>query len=61
MALYKTFKRSATNWQQFAHGRKITHDTSLTYEEARRQCEQFNANLTPAQRRRGTRLEFTEQ
>lgn len=57
---YKTFKRSATNWRTFATGRKITHDTGLTYEEARRQCEVWNANRTPAQIRKGTMLEFTE-
>lgn len=58
---YRTFKRSAKNWREFSSARKITYDTGLTWEEALRQCEKFNANLTPAQRRKGTRMEFEEQ
>jgi hypothetical protein len=58
---YKTFKRSCRNWQEFSSARKITDETGLTYDEAKRRCEQFNANRTPAQIRRGTKLEFTEQ
>lgn len=58
---YKTFKRSRTGWNSFSSARKITFDTGLTYDEARRQCEAFNNNRTPAQIRRGTKLEFTEQ
>lgn len=61
MNAYKTFKRSCINWKTFARARKITVDTGLTYEQARQQCEEFNANLTPAQKRKGTRLEFTAQ
>ncbi len=56
---YKTFKRSATNWQQFGSARKITDCTHLSYEEARQRCELFNSSRTPAQIRRGTKLEFT--
>lgn len=59
METYKTFKRSCTDWRSFASARKITHDTGLSYDEALRQCEAFNANRTPAQIRRGTKLEFT--
>ena len=59
--LYKTFKRSATNWKEFGRARKITFDTNLTYDEARRQCDDFNASRTTAQKRRGTKLEFTAQ
>lgn len=58
---YRTFKRSCTGWQSFASARKITHDTGLTFEEAKRQCEQFNASRTSAQVRKGTKLEFTAQ
>lgn len=61
MTYYKTFKRSATNWKQFSSGRKITEETGLTYEQARERCQTFNANRTPAQKRRGTMLEFTAQ
>jgi hypothetical protein len=58
---YKTFKRSATNWEQFASARKITVDRGLTLDEARRACEAFNKNRTSAQISRGTKLEFTAE
>ena len=58
---YKTFKRSANNWEQFAKARKISVDCGLTYEQAREQCRQFNENRSPAQIRKGTKMEFTEQ
>lgn len=61
MTYYKTFKRSCTNWKQFFSARKITQSTGLTYEQARAECEAFNVNLTPAQIRKGTKLEFTAQ
>lgn len=58
---YKTFKRSATNWQTFSSARKITVETGLTYEQARQRCEEYNNNRTAAQIRRGTKLEFTSE
>lgn len=61
MTYYKTFKRSCQNWQQFSSARKITEETGLTYEQARQRCEAFNNSRTPAQVRRGTKLEFTAQ
>lgn len=61
MATYKTFTRSARNWQEFASARKRTVDTGLSYDEARRACEHFNSNRTAAQIRRGTKLEFTKE
>lgn len=60
-ANYKTFKRSCTNWKEFAAARKITVDTDLTYNEARTRCAEFNGNRTPAQKRWGTYMEFTRQ
>lgn len=59
--MYKTFKRSCRNWQEFARARKITVDTGLTIDEARRACDRFNDNRTAAQIRRGTKLEFTKE
>lgn len=59
--MYKTFKRSVTDWKTFASARKITVDTGLTYDEALRQCERFNSNRSAAQIRRGTKLEFTKE
>lgn len=55
---YHTFKRSATNFVQFASARKVTVDRNLTIDEARRQCTEFNDNRTKAQIARGTKMEF---
>ena len=61
MPYYKTFKRSATNFTQFAQARKITEETGLTYDQAQARCKAYNDNRTPAQKRKGTYLEFTIQ
>lgn len=61
MATYRTFKRSCTNWREFARARKITVDTGLTAEQAVERCRVFNDNRTAAQIRRGTKLEFTQE
>jgi hypothetical protein len=59
--MFRTFKRSATNWRQFATARKITVDTHLTEAEAQAQCREYNDNRTPTQRRRGTKMEYERQ
>lgn len=59
--LYKTFFRSATNWEEFSSAEKVEDETDLTYSEARERCEAFNKNRTEAQERAGMKLEFTEQ
>lgn len=59
--MYKTFKRSCTNWKTFASARKITVETGLTYEQARERCNEYNNNRAPAQIRKGTKMEFTEE
>ena len=61
MTYYKTFKRSCTNFQEFARARKITEETGLTYDQARERCKEFNENRTSAQIRKGTKLEFTAE
>ncbi len=58
---YYTFIRSCTNWQEFASARKITQDTGLSFDEARAACDEFNDNLTAAQLRKGTKMEFTAE
>ncbi|MFA5321943.1 MAG: hypothetical protein WC373_04660 [Smithella sp.] len=58
MVYYKTFKRSCTGWESFAKARKMTDETELTLEQARQRCDKFNDHRTPAQVRRGTKLEF---
>jgi len=59
LTFYRTFKRSATNWETFAHNRKITQSTGLTFAQAKEECEAYNNNRTAAQIRKGTMLEFT--
>lgn len=61
MTYYTTFKRSCTSFETMARARKITEETGLTYEQAKLRCEEFNNNRTPAQIRKGTKLEFTAQ
>ena len=61
MDTYKTFIRSCTTWRTFAKARKRTVHTRLSYDEARRACERFNAGRTAAQVRRGTMMEFTKE
>lgn len=58
---YRTFKRSCTNWQEFATARKITVERGLSYSEAYDRCQEFEKNLTPAQKRKGTRMEFERE
>lgn len=55
---YKTFLRSCTDWKSFAKARKITQETGLTYDQALARCEAYNANRSPRQIRKGTKLEF---
>lgn len=59
--LYKTFKRSATNWKSFSAARKYGDRCDLTYAEAQQRCNWWNENRTAAQIRRGTKMEFTAQ
>jgi hypothetical protein len=61
MQKYKTFIRSCTNWSEFGRGRKITQETGLTYEEARKRCQEYAKNRTARQIRKGTMLEFTAE
>jgi len=60
MTTYRTFWRSARNWKEFARARKLTDLRGLSYDEARRRCEVVNAERSPRQIARGTKLEFTE-
>ena len=53
------FKRSATNWKEFASAQKTVVQRGLTVEEAQRMCDEYNDNRTPAQVQKGTKLEWT--
>lgn len=59
--LYKTFLRSCRNWQEFSSARKITQDTGLSYEEARRRCDDYNSTRSKRQIANGTKMEFIRE
>ncbi len=61
MDTYRTFKRSARNFEEFAKARKSPVDQDLTLEEARRACKRFNDNRTAQQIERGTKMEFEKE
>jgi len=56
--LYRTFKRSCTNYPAFAKARKMTVSKGITLEQARNECEEYNKNRTAAQIRMGTMMGF---
>ena len=58
---FRTFKRSALNFEEFAKARKITVDAGLPREEARDACRAWNASRTPEEEQAGTKLEFEEE
>ena len=55
---YRTFIRSARNWQEFARGRKTTVDRGLTWSEASKACKAYNKDRTSRQISKGTMIEF---
>ncbi len=59
MDTYRTFLRSARNFEELSSARKIPQDTGLTRSDAYEACKAFNNNRTPAQIARGTKMEFT--
>lgn len=61
MATYRTFKRSARSFEEFAKARKIPDEDGLTYSEARDRCEAFNMDRSPEEIERGTKLEFEDE
>lgn len=58
---YKTFKRSARNFEKFAKARKYIDWTGLTIEAARQKCKYWNDHQSSAQINRGTKMEFTKE
>ena len=59
MTTYTTFKRSITTLEHYRSARRITEETGLTYQQAQQRCRDYNTHRTPAQIRKGTKLEFT--
>ena len=58
---YRTFLRSARNWEEFANNAKIEQQTGLTHEEARAACQRFNDFRTDVDIDRGTKMEFERE
>jgi hypothetical protein len=58
---FRTFKRSANNFEEFARAEKIEVDTDLTREQARERCDAFNNNRTASEIEAGTKLEFEQE
>ena len=58
---YKTFKRAARNFEEFASAEKIDVDTGLTLAEARQQCEEFKTTRTPPMIEMGLKMEFERE
>ena len=59
--MYRVFKRSCRNWQEFSKAKKIVVQTGLSYDKALQMCQEENQNLTPAQERAGTKYEFEKE
>ena len=58
---YRTFKRSARNFEEFSAAEKIEVETGLTISEARLACLDFNSNRNASEEEMGTKLEFEEE
>ncbi|MDE2097020.1 MAG: hypothetical protein KGL39_07225 [Patescibacteria group bacterium] len=58
---YRVFRRTAANFEEFAKARKVTQERGLTWDQARRMCDEFNNNRTAAQVRNGTKFEFERE
>ena len=60
-ARYRTFTRSARNFDEFSAAKKRVSDRNLSRDEARRACDAYNSSRTAAQIRNGTKMEFEAQ
>lgn len=58
---YRTFLRSANNFEEFSAAEKIEQTTGLSFSDAREECEQFNADRTEAEIESGTKMEFEKE
>jgi hypothetical protein len=61
MTTYKTFLRSARNFEEFSSAEKIEQETGLNFAEARTACQEYNHNRTEAEIEAGTKMEFAEE
>ena len=58
---YRTFIRSARNFEQFASARKRPDRRGLTYAEAVQRCAAFDRERTSRQVSNGTKMEFERE
>lgn len=58
---YRTFIRSARNFEEFASADKIEQDSGLSHDEAYLACQDFNSNRTEAEIEAGTKMEFERE
>lgn len=61
MITYRTFIRSARNFEEFASAEKREVETGLLYSEAADRCREYNANRSMAEVERGTKMEFESE
>jgi len=59
--MYRTFIRSARNWEEFSKAEKKEVETGLTLSEARQQCDEYNAERSESEIEAGTKMEFEEE
>ncbi len=58
---YKTFLRSARNFEEFASAEKIEQETGLTLQQAQDSCLIYNGNRTQDEKDAGTKMEFESE
>lgn len=58
---YRTFIRSATNFEELSRAHKMEVYRDLTLEEAREYCRKWNTNRSQQQIKKGTKMEFEAQ
>lgn len=58
---YRTFLRSARNFEEFANAAKVEQGNGLEYTEAQDACREYNAARSDAEISAGTKLEFEEE
>lgn len=58
---YRTFLRSARNFEEFSSAEKIEQETDLTIEDAREACKNFNDHRSEDEIDAGTKMEFEEE
>lgn len=58
---YYVFKRSANSFEEMVRAKKITLRKGLTYEEARKFCQEWNKERNESQIRNGTKAEFERE